>query len=262
MDVRRSRRVELPHRVAGDRELLLSDDADGGRRGGRQRAYRRAARIRVRLGTLARNLGGVRRRPARHHPCDGGVDRGDDGTRVDCVRAARRTDRAAAAARRVANPRDGVRVSRARGAGRVPVALSLVLSIDRRTRHPARMTNHDRFLSRAAERMQQSAIRKMGTVLASGRDIISFAPGYPAPDTFAWRDFQSIASDLLSSQEAGLLQYGPTRGYRPLLDAILGIQQNRGIAAPLEELLVTTGSARARRHVARAANAQRAVAPA
>jgi 2-aminoadipate transaminase len=104
------------------------------------------------------------------------------------------------------------------------------------------MTNHDRFLSRAAERMQQSAIRKMGTVLASGRDIISFAPGYPAPDTFAWRDFQSIASDLLSSQEAGLLQYGPTRGYRPLLDAILGIQQNRGIAAPLEELLVTTGS--------------------
>ena len=104
------------------------------------------------------------------------------------------------------------------------------------------MTNHDRFLSRAAERMQQSAIRKMGTVLAMGRDIISFAPGYPAPDTFAWRDFQSIASDLLGSEDGSLLQYGPTRGYRPLLDAIVALQQKRGISAPLEELLVTTGS--------------------
>jgi len=104
------------------------------------------------------------------------------------------------------------------------------------------MTNHDRFFSRAAERMQQSAIRKMGTVLASGRDIISFAPGYPAPDTFAWREFQSIASDLLGTQDASLLQYGPTRGHRPLLEAIVGLQQKRGISAPLEELLITTGS--------------------
>jgi len=104
------------------------------------------------------------------------------------------------------------------------------------------MTDHDRFLSRAAGRMQQSAIRKMGTVLASGRDIISFAPGYPAPDTFAWRDFQSIAADLFGAQDGSVLQYGPTRGYRPLLESILGIQQRRGIAAPLEELIVTTGS--------------------
>ena len=104
------------------------------------------------------------------------------------------------------------------------------------------MTNHDRFLSRSAERMQQSAIRKMGSVLASGRDIISFAPGYPAPDTFPWREFQSIAADLLGSQDGSLLQYGPTRGYRPLLESIVTLQGKRGISAPLEELLVTTGS--------------------
>jgi len=104
------------------------------------------------------------------------------------------------------------------------------------------MTHHDRFLSRAAEKMQQSAIRKMGTVLASGRDIVSFAPGYPAPETFAWRDFQAIAADLLGTHDGQILQYGPTRGFRPLLEAITGIQQSRGIAVPLEELLVTTGS--------------------
>ena len=52
--------------------------------------------------------------------------------------------------------------------------------------------NHEQFLSRAAEQMQQSAIRKMGAVLAAGRDIISFAPGYPAPETFPWEAFAEI----------------------------------------------------------------------
>jgi len=104
------------------------------------------------------------------------------------------------------------------------------------------MTNHDRFLSRAAERMQQSAIRKMGAVVASGRDIISFAPGYPAPDTFPWDAFSEIAAELFASRDPGVLQYGPTRGYRPLLDVIASIQHSRGMDTAIEELLVTTGS--------------------
>lgn len=104
------------------------------------------------------------------------------------------------------------------------------------------MTETHTRLSRAAAQMTESAIRKMGSVLASGRDVISFAPGYPAPDTFAWDDFAQIAAELLASRDAEVLQYGPTRGYRPLLDAIAGIMRHRGIAAPLDELLVTTGS--------------------
>ncbi len=104
------------------------------------------------------------------------------------------------------------------------------------------MTNTDSFLSNAGRLMQESAIRKMGAVLASGRDIISFAPGYPAPDTFPWDDFAGIAAALLASRDGSVLQYGPTRGYRPLLDAITGIMQRRGVAAKMEDLLVTTGS--------------------
>jgi 2-aminoadipate transaminase len=90
--------------------------------------------------------------------------------------------------------------------------------------------------------MQESAIRKMGTVLAQKRDIISFAPGYPAPETFPWQDFQEIARELLSGQDGSVLQYGPTRGFRPLLDAIAGIMRARGAATTPERLLVTTGS--------------------
>ena len=102
--------------------------------------------------------------------------------------------------------------------------------------------NHDQFLSRAAAGMTQSAIRRMGGILAAGRDIISFAPGYPAPDTFAWDDYRAITAELLASRDGALLQYGPTRGHRPLLEVIAGIQRTRGIGTAIEDLLVTTGS--------------------
>ena len=41
----------------------------------------------------------------------------------------------------------------------------------------------------------------MGGVAAQGRDIVSFAPGFPAPDTFPWPDFQEIAHELLSGRD-------------------------------------------------------------
>lgn len=104
------------------------------------------------------------------------------------------------------------------------------------------MINYDAFLSRAGEQMQGSAIRKMGTVLAQNRDIISFAPGYPAPETFPWRDFQDIARDLLSGTDGTVLQYGPTRGHRPLLEQIVGIMEARGVTSAIDRLLITTGS--------------------
>lgn len=104
------------------------------------------------------------------------------------------------------------------------------------------MINYDQFLSRNADRMQESAIRRMGTILAQNREIISFAPGYPAPETFPWSDFQEIARELLSGADGSVLQYGPTRGFRPLLDAIAGIMRNRGVSPAAERLLVTTGS--------------------
>ncbi|MBI2834789.1 MAG: PLP-dependent aminotransferase family protein [Acidobacteria bacterium] len=104
------------------------------------------------------------------------------------------------------------------------------------------MTNYDPFFSRSADVMRESAIRKMGTVLAQAADIISFAPGYPAPDTFAWQDFREIAADLLTGEDGTVLQYGATRGFRPLVESIIAVLAARGIAAGREEIVVTTGS--------------------
>jgi 2-aminoadipate transaminase len=104
------------------------------------------------------------------------------------------------------------------------------------------MIDYDRFLSRAGRLMQESAIRRMGSILAQKRDVISFAPGYPAPETFPWQEFQEIARELLTGDDGSALQYGPTRGFRPLLEAIAAIMSSRGIASSMERLLVTSGS--------------------
>lgn len=104
------------------------------------------------------------------------------------------------------------------------------------------MTNYDTFFSRSAGQMQQSAIRRMGTVLAGSRDIISFAPGYPSADTFPWADFTEITRELLAGTDGSVLQYGPTRGFKPLLGAIADIMKSRGAPTALENLLVSTGS--------------------
>ena len=104
------------------------------------------------------------------------------------------------------------------------------------------MIDYARFLSRAAGHMQESAIRRMGMVLSQARDIISFAPGYPAPETFPWEEFREITHELLSGADGSVLQYGPTRGFRPLVEAIAGIMRDRGISTSLERLMVTSGS--------------------
>jgi 2-aminoadipate transaminase len=101
---------------------------------------------------------------------------------------------------------------------------------------------YDRFLSRAAATMQQSPIRQMGAVAAQRADVISFAPGYPGPDAFAWDAWRTIAERVLAGRDRDLLQYGPTRGYPPLIEALQTLHTPRGISATHDEILVTTGS--------------------
>jgi 2-aminoadipate transaminase len=104
------------------------------------------------------------------------------------------------------------------------------------------MTNYESFLSRASEHLKQSAIRQMGMVLAGAKDIVSFAPGYPAEDAFPWEAFRAIAQELLGGADGSVLQYGPTPGYRPLREDIVEIMRGRGIDAHADRTLITTGS--------------------
>ena len=104
------------------------------------------------------------------------------------------------------------------------------------------MTDYDRFLSPMGRHLHESAIRRMGTVLARAEDMVSFAAGYPDATLFPWDDFREIATELLSGRDGSTLQYGPTRGYQPLLETTRDLLASRGIDAAMEELIITSGS--------------------
>ena len=104
------------------------------------------------------------------------------------------------------------------------------------------MVDYNRFLSSTGRQLAESAIRRMGTVVAGATDLVSFAPGYPAPELFPWDELRDISASLLNGSDSDTLQYGPTRGYAPLLDAIVGLSAERGITATGDDLLITSGS--------------------
>src|SRR4051812_590343 len=104
------------------------------------------------------------------------------------------------------------------------------------------MTNYDKFLSASGRQLQESAIRRMGTVVGRGTDLVSFAPGYPDPALFPWEELREISASLLNGADATTLQYGPTRGFRPLLETIVELLAQRDIRAGIDEVIVTSGS--------------------
>ena len=104
------------------------------------------------------------------------------------------------------------------------------------------MIDYDKFLSPIGRQIRESAIRRMGTVVARTADLVSFSAGYPDPLLFPWSDLRDIASELLTGADGTVLQYGPTRGYRPLMAAILDVLEARGISSGLDEIMITSGS--------------------
>jgi 2-aminoadipate transaminase len=111
--------------------------------------------------------------------------------------------------------------------------------------------NFERFYSSVGRQLQDSAIRRMGTVVAARTDLISFAPGYPDATLFPWDELKAIAAELLDGRDPGVLQYGPTRGYAPLLESIADLLTARHITATPGELVITSGSQQALDLIAR-----------
>ena len=98
-------------------------------------------------------------------------------------------------------------------------------------------------VSKAAQHFQESAIRRIGALSGSVPGLISFAAGYPAPDVFPWDDLQSITAQILARRDGSTLQYGATRGYRPLIEHLLAHTLSaRGISSRFDDIVITSGS--------------------
>lgn len=91
------------------------------------------------------------------------------------------------------------------------------------------------------QQLRPSTIREILKVTAQP-EIISFAGGLPAPELFPVGAVSEAAQQVLASDGASALQYGPSEGYPPLREWIAAEMQRRGCACAPADVLVTSGS--------------------
>ena len=92
--------------------------------------------------------------------------------------------------------------------------------------------------------VKSSIIREL-LKLTQRPEVISFAGGLPAPEVFPVERFQQACEQVLSTNAATALQYGPTEGYRPLREYIVAQMARYGIIATVDNVLITSGSQQA-----------------
>ena len=74
-------------------------------------------------------------------------------------------------------------------------------------------------------------------------DLISFAGGFPDPETFPRERVSMLLHELAASGETTAFQYAPTRGLAGLLDALAGrLETLQGRRPADDELLITSGA--------------------
>ncbi len=91
------------------------------------------------------------------------------------------------------------------------------------------------------DNIKASEIREL-LKLTQQPNIISFAGGMPAPESFPIEELVKIGRDVLENTGAQALQYGPTEGYQPLREAIAKRMAKVNVDAKAENILVTSGS--------------------
>lgn len=97
------------------------------------------------------------------------------------------------------------------------------------------------FYSKNALNMKRSEIRQLLTITRRP-DVISFAGGLPASETFPVKDLESISCDLFREKGATALQYGPTEGEFALREEISKWMSRENVSVGPENILVTSGS--------------------
>ena len=106
------------------------------------------------------------------------------------------------------------------------------------------ITSVNKFLSASGKSMKRSAIREILKLLQKP-DMISFAGGLPAPETFPVEDLKEITVEILEKQGAESLQYGTTEGDPHLRRMLVDRHNRQGLNIGPENLIITTGSQQA-----------------
>ena len=101
------------------------------------------------------------------------------------------------------------------------------------------------LLSKNALSMRRSQIRDLLSV-ATRPEIISFAGGFPSPESFPVEDLKRIMQEVLDKEGAAALQYGSTDGVKSLREEISCLyKRDENLDVPVENIMITTASQQA-----------------
>jgi len=99
----------------------------------------------------------------------------------------------------------------------------------------------ERLLATRTNNMKASVIRETLKVV-SQPGIISLAGGIPAPESFPIDIFDELTTRVLQKYGPASLQYGPSEGFGPLREALVGLLAERGVAVTADDIVITSGS--------------------
>lgn len=99
----------------------------------------------------------------------------------------------------------------------------------------------DFIFSDMVKRSKRSAIREI-LKLTQQPDIISFAGGLPAPESFPIDDLKEIVNHVLYEDGAASLQYDATEGLMELRKTLVKKYQSEGVDCAVDNLIITTAS--------------------
>lgn len=100
------------------------------------------------------------------------------------------------------------------------------------------------YLSANAANMKKSVIREL-LKLTNQPDIISFAGGLPAPETFPVEDLREATDRVFRKYGDKILQYGTTEGDNDLKAQLIAYEKENGIDIKADNLLITSASQQA-----------------
>ena len=101
--------------------------------------------------------------------------------------------------------------------------------------------NVTRHFSERSKGMRASEVRELLKLLQVP-DMISFAGGFPNPETFPAEIIREIVNDVLKKDGGQALQYGITEGYAPLRESVAERMRKKHIDADKENILIVSGS--------------------
>ncbi len=108
----------------------------------------------------------------------------------------------------------------------------------------------ERFAKRL-EGMRRSDVAAI-LKLAEQPDVLSFAGGLPAPESFLIEDFAELEAAVLRDRGRAVLGYGPSAGVSALRETLAARMERFGRPTGADEILVTTGGIAALDLVAKA----------